>query len=375
MSLSKRGNVWWCEWRIDGERHRESTYTTDKKEAQEFHDRRRAELWRKSRLGERPAVTWDEAALDWLEKHAKHKKSYADDVYRMRWLQPRLSGKFLEQITKELLQELADDKAEESSNSTANRHLAIVSAVLRHKGLAISIPYLPESKGRIRYLTQPEASRLVKELPKHLSLMAKLTLATGLRRYNVTQLKWENLDLNRRIAWVWADEMKASKPISVPLNSMALDVLNEAKNGFEYVFIYRGSPVHRTGTKAFYAACERAGIENFKWHDLRHTWATWHVQNGTPLEVLQKLGGWADYKMVLKYAHLAPSFVRKWADDLPDLPTATDLVSEHSQGEQDNLGWLMGLEPTTTGITILKHTKKQDINQLLASSPKKKKTA
>jgi len=51
-------------------------------------------------------------------------------------------------------------------------------------------------------------------------------------------------------------------------------------------------------------ALERAGIENFRFHDLRHTWASWHVQNGTPLFALQELGGWETERMVRRYAHL-----------------------------------------------------------------------
>jgi hypothetical protein len=68
---------------------------------------------------------------------------------------------------------------------------------------------------------------------------------------------------------------------------------------------YDGNPVHQVSTKAWYKALKRAGIEKFRWHDLRHTWASWHVQNGTPLHVLQELGGWETPAMVGRYAHLA----------------------------------------------------------------------
>ena len=62
----------------------------------------------------------------------------------------------------------------------------------------------------------------------------------------------------------------------------------------------------RCSTKAWKRALERAGIEKtFRWHDLRHTWASWHVQSGTPLQELMELGSWASYEMVLRYAHLA----------------------------------------------------------------------
>ena len=59
-------------------------------------------------------------------------------------------------------------------------------------------------------------------------------------------------------------------------------------------------------TTAWDRARQRAGIEDFRFHDLRHTWASWHVQCGTSLPELMELGGWKSYEMVLRYAHLAP---------------------------------------------------------------------
>jgi len=64
------------------------------------------------------------------------------------------------------------------------------------------------------------------------------------------------------------------------------------------VFTYRGEPFKAANTKAWKAALERAGIEDFRWHDLRHTWATWQRQAGTPKHELQRLGGWKTASMV-----------------------------------------------------------------------------
>ena len=82
------------------------------------------------------------------------------------------------------------------------------------------------------------------------------------------------------------------------------------------VFTYQGKPVGSCNTKAWRAALKRAGIENFRWHDLRHTWASWHIQQGTPVHVLQELGGWSDIRMVQQYAHLAPEHLAQYAERL-----------------------------------------------------------
>jgi integrase len=96
-----------------------------------------------------------------------------------------------------------------------------------------------------------------------------------------------------------------------------------------YVFVYEGAPVYQTSTKAWYDAMRVAGITKFRWHDLRHTWASWHVQGGTPLPVLKELGGWATYEMVLKYAHLACDHLAEWVDRKPCLVTQLVTVKEN----------------------------------------------
>ena len=83
-----------------------------------------------------------------------------------------------------------------------------------------------------------------------------------------------------------------------------------------YVFSYKGALITQVSTKACYAALGRAGIVDFRWHDLRHVWATWHVQNGTPLFALQELGGWQSPEMVRRYAHLAADHLAPYAQRL-----------------------------------------------------------
>lgn len=324
MALYPRGEIFWCRWRIGGEEVRESTGTSDPKEAQEYHDRRRADLWRAQRLGER-RVDWDQAALAWVEEHAKHKRSYASDLLKLRWLQPRLTGLALTEITTELLAEIRDDKIDEGwKNATGNRHLSTVSAILHFaakRGSIVAAPYIPyleEGEGRFLWIQEEIADKLEAELPEHLSRMARLVLSVGFRRHNVTHLTWPCVDLGRRVAWVWPDEAKAGKALTVSLNDDAIEVLQlQLGQHKDWVFPYRGAPVTHTKTAAWDAACARAGCPpGFRFHDLRHTWATWHVMRKTPLEVLMKLGGWASLEMVLRYAHFAPGYLAEYSGNV-----------------------------------------------------------
>ncbi len=105
------------------------------------------------------------------------------------------------------------------------------------------------------------------------------------------------------------------KAIAVPLSCEAIEVLRgERFKHPTHVFTFRGQPVRQTNGKAWRAALIRAGIANFRWHDLRHTWASWHVQRGTPIYVLKELGGWADLEMVQKYAHLSSNHLAQYVE-------------------------------------------------------------
>lgn len=321
MALYRRGSVWWVRFTAPGGRRvRRSAETENKVEAQEFHDRLKAEHWRLGKLAEQPKKSWDDAAELWLKETA-HKADHHHDTAKLKWLERYLGRKPLTAIDRELLSRIADIKAREASTSTANRYLALIRAVLRKAafewGWLESVPKVrmfKEPKRRIRWITRDEAERLFAELPTHQSDIARFALSTGLRKANVLGLEWSQVDLVRRVAWVHPDQAKARKAIAVPLNSDAVDVIRRQLGKHQrFVFSYEGSPVRQVNTKAWQKALRRAGIEDFRWHDLRHTWASWHAQAGTPLHALQELGGWESVEMVRRYAHLAPQHLAEHA--------------------------------------------------------------
>lgn len=250
------------------------------------------------------------------------------DQAHLRAFQPYLVGKHLDEISRDSVDEVVSAfMAAGSSNATINRRLEVLRAILRRcvrewewLDRYPHIRMLREPKRRIRFLTRTEARTLLHQMPVHLAAMAEFTLVTGLRRSNVTGLRWSQVDLSRRMAWIHADEAKARQAIPVPLNRDAVRIL-EAWQGehHTHVFSYNGRPITQTSTKAWYAALRRAGIDNFRWHDLRHTWASWHAQQGTPLHVLQELGGWESVEMVRRYAHFSAEHLAPYADRLQGL--------------------------------------------------------
>jgi integrase len=336
MSLSKRGKTWWISFTTpSGERIRRSAETEDKRQAQELHDKLKAETWRIAKLGDKPKRTWDEAAYKWLME-SQLKKSHREDVSKISWLQTYFRGKYLDELTRDVIAKVGELKFKETSPATANRLLALIRAILRKAALDWEwidkppvIKLYRESKRRVRYLTPLQANTLLQELPEHLADMVKFSLATGLRRANVTKLEWSQVDIARRVAWIHGDQAKAGKPIHVTLNVTAIDVLTkQIGKDPTAVFTYKGKPVTQVNTKAWYKALGRAGIDNFRWHDLRHTWASWLTQQGVPLNVIQEMGAWESSEMVKRYAHLAPEQFAKHARVVDDMLNGTNLAQQ-----------------------------------------------
>lgn len=322
MALYKRSSTWWVNITHQGQRIQRSTGTTDKVAAQQYHDKLKAELWSVNKLGSKPSYSWRDAVYRWLKENA-HKRSIETDKVHLRWLEPHLNRYQLHQIDNRVVENIAATKeAEGVSPTTVNRVLEILRALLsrayREWEWIDKVPVVRMRKvenSRIRWLSFDEAKRLLEELPLHLRDMATFTLATGLRAANVTGLQWDNIDLVKCHAWIHPDEAKTKKAIPVPLNKDAMAIL-QARQGIHqrFVFTYQNRRIQRCSTRAWQNALRRAGIRDFRWHDLRHTWASWHVQNGTSLQELQQLGGWSSFEMVLRYAHLSSDLLKSAAE-------------------------------------------------------------
>lgn len=337
MSLYKRKDspYWWIKLPpIRGELRDfyKSTGTGNKRQAQRLHDKLCAERWELDKIGTKPARTWDDATAKWLEE-TSHKRTHEWDKSMIRWFQPHLGDRALNSINRELLDEVRRVRSRGVTASTVNRYMALVRSILRRAcydwewiDRVPKVGMMRQSDGRVRSLSREEFSKLLAELPEHLADMARFSVATGLRQANVKRLQWKQISLERRHLWVAADQHKNGKAHSVPLNVAAMEVLIKRQDDHPaYVFTYEGRPVEQVSTKAWRLALKRAGIQDFRWHDLRHTFATWHREAGTPTHELQRLGGWKTQSMVERYAHIAPEGLQAAAMRLDGILSRVEL--------------------------------------------------
>lgn len=324
MPIYKRGQTYWIDIACpDGRRLRQSARTANRRDAQQLHDQIKAGLWRQVHLGERPAYRWQDAAAAWLTERGDY-PSRGDDVIWLRWLHPHLYDTALTAVTHQRIGELqAIRQAEGVKPRSVNAILQVIRSVLRaaqKRGWLDQVPpirLLPEPSRRIRYLSDDEERRLLAALPEHLAEVARFALATGLRMSNITGLEWRQVDLGRRQAWIWADQAKAGQAIAVPLNADAVAVLRRQFGVHpDRVFTHAGQPFHQANGRTWRTAVKAAGLEDFRFHDLRHTWATRHIQAGTPLHALMELGGWSDPAMVRKYAHFSAAHLQEFAENV-----------------------------------------------------------
>ena len=165
---------------------------------------------------------------------------------------------------------------------SARRNLLLPLLEQRH-GLERDRVCPHHGKVRVRYLTQIQAKTLMDRLPAHQREVVLFALSTGLRQGNILNLTWDQIHLDRRMAMIEHGDTKNGAALGIPLNDVALGVLERQQGKHDtHVFTYRGKPLRSANNRAWRAALKACGIESFRWHDLRHTWASWLRQNDVP---------------------------------------------------------------------------------------------
>ena len=304
---------WWIATTLpDGQRIRQSAGTEDRKEAEALLAKFKLEAFRAANFGIKPERSWQEAVVRYLTSKSTL-RSFRDVQRICRMLDPYLGRLMLSQINGDIIWQVTQGELKRGNAvATVNRYLALVRSVLRMARdewqWLDSVPKVRLLSGEVerdRWLTRAEADRLIAACAPHFAALVRFALATGCRAREITGLEWDRVDLARRTAWL--NRTKNGTPRGVPLNSDAIAVL-EAERGKHpvYCFTYRGEPIGWDVTNtAWRTALRKAGISDFRFHDLRHTWASWHRQAGTSCDELKDLGGWKTRSMVDRYAKFA----------------------------------------------------------------------
>lgn len=321
----KRGSVWWVRFRMNGEHIRRSAKTMKKAEAQAYLSRLieehaqavRGETREKHLLSQAFERFFDECTL----------KPGTIDTYRYnsRTCGRLLGHLHLDEVNRRVLADLvAARKRTGVSDATIRRDLAFLSSVftmaIRWDWIeaspvtAFNKNTLKESRARTRFLSREEFTRLEDAAAVKLRPILRLAVETGLRKEELLGLMLPNIDFSRRELHL--DETKTHTPRRVPLSPVAVTTIRElleqrSRPRSAYLFCKRDGTRVGNPRKSFENACQRAGIEDLRFHDLRHTFASWFVQGGGDLYRLSRILGHATLQMTARYSHLR-------TDDLHD---------------------------------------------------------
>lgn len=191
------------------------------------------------------------------------------------------------------------------------------------------VKHLREDR-RLRYLeSREECQKLIQACDAHLRPIVITALNSGLRKGNVLGLKWSNIDLKN--GFILVDMTKNGERVEIPINQTLRNTLLEIPRRLDGGYIFH-DPItdkpYGDVKHSFSAACRRAGIRDFHFHDLRHTFASHLIMAGVDLTTVSRLLGHKDIKMTLRYAHLAPHHTQRAVDILDSTINETPTIQK-----------------------------------------------
>jgi len=286
---------------------------TSRKQAKQALARRRGEAVDK-RYGLRPgkAVTYERLVKEYLAFAKSNKRSWDRDERSTRCLAVAFGGRRLDAISTLMVERYKTDRLKQVAPATVNRELACLKHMF-NKAIAWNLTptnpvkgvrLLRENNVRARCLDRQEIARLLDELPEYLQPLVQCALYTGMRKGELLNLKWQDVDLESDTITVRTSKNDQGR--FIPIAPELHEVLSGMMGREDFVFSGPGRDRIRSFKAGFDKALKRAGIEDFRFHDLRHTFASHLVRNGVDLLTVKELMGHKTLAMTLRYAHLSP---------------------------------------------------------------------
>jgi|TARA_Y100000031_G_scaffold93788_1_gene102900 integrase len=323
-----RGQIWWTKIKHDGKKVEKSLGTSNRKLAQAIEAKIRIEII-EGRYFKKPKgnkFTVASLIAKYLDEHSRSNKAeitYKNDKYFSKRILQHFGDKYLSDVRpRDISKFITDRRNDGVSDVTINHELRLLrhayNLAIRNWELVDETPFakikIPSGDvRRVRYLFPDEEKNLMNALPKWLKPIVVIARETGLRLSNIVYLKWSEVNIFSKM--IILERTKNGEPHSVPMTENVCNILRmlfvDKKNGYVFGYGEGGKPYrHWWISKSFRDTCRKAGIENFRFHDLRHDFCSRLVQRGADLYSVAGLAGHKDIKTTQRYAHLSPEKLR-----------------------------------------------------------------
>lgn len=326
--IYKRGDVWWVRYTgLDGRQKRESSHSNKFNDAQLLLADRQQTIGK----GEEPEVkkipnhTFRELAEKYQTWIKGRQKSAKTKGYIIGQLLSVFGDIQLKRFNTSMADHLQTDLINKEYKASSNNKVLNVLKHMFRKATEWEmvsedvlkrirkVKPLRDNSRRLRYLSKEECQALINACDPHVKPIVVTALNSGMRRGEVLGLRWDNLDLKH--GFILLDITKNGERREIPINktleALFLDKSLIRRIDTPYVFYdaVTGKP-YQNVKRSFYTACRRAGIRDFKFHDLRHTFASHLVMGGVDITTVSRLLGHKSLNMTLRYSHLAPSHMK-----------------------------------------------------------------
>lgn len=318
MTITKRNGKYYSRFQIDGERHHYlCSGATSMKEAEKMEAAFKYKVQQQQNgviARELEKVTVYRLMKMFLEYSETNKKSYKADVSKAKLIKSFFGeSTLIKDITPKRIEEFKKFIIDSGkTKATANRYYEQLSKAFN---IAVDNNYLlknpckavkkfPVQNYSIRYLTEDEEKRLMAVLPDYLKDIVIVALNTGLRKQNILDLKWEQINFD--FGFIEVLENKGNKHIMLPINKNLKELFNKTpeKDRVGYLFVNpQTNKPYNDIKKAWATALKEADIENFRFHDLRHTVGTRLAKENVPVNVIKEILAHSDVKTTMRYVH------------------------------------------------------------------------
>ena len=311
MSVFRKNDAWWIDYRVDGRRKREKIGRS-KKLAETVLGKRLHEIAEGRFLDVKkvPQIGFDDAVAKYMEWAKSNKSSWDRDKLSLSHWSKEFSGRKLSDISRLDVERYKMWRKEEVAPRTVNEELACLRRLFNRMiewGLADENPVrgiklLRQPPGRIKFLSEDEKERLLDACNPWLKPVVLTALHTGMRRGEILSLRWEDVDFRRNVIVV--RNSKNGERREVALSERLRGSLTDLPRGDGLVFSCRAGNPYKSIRTAFTTAVRRAGFVDLHFHDLRHVFATTLKSRGADLGDIKECLGHKSLEMTDRYSHV-----------------------------------------------------------------------